>query len=166
VQLCQLGLSPHRLHTPRTRERPGWGGRAGYGRSYDMRRLLQSLPEGEVGELWGGMALARHGRVVRQGKEGPNRTTRSLSSVLLHRRDEAVTPAMDRLNEPLLPPLIADSPARRHQPAGQAGLTDEPAGPQLFEEFFLGYDPVAVLNEIDQHIEHLRFELNPLAGAM
>ena len=71
---------------------------------------------------------------------------------------------MDRLDEPLLPPPVADSPARRRQPAGQGGLTDEPAQPQLIEELFLGHDPVAVLDEIGQDIEHLGLELGHLAG--
>ena len=71
---------------------------------------------------------------------------------------------MDRLDEPLLPSPVADGPARCRQSTGQGGHSDEPAGPQLGEEFFLGHDPVAVLDEIGQDIEHLGLELGHLAG--
>ena len=55
---------------------------------------------------------------------------------------------MERLNEALLSPTIANGPACRCQPAGDGGLADKPAGPELFEDLCLGYKPVAVLDEI------------------
>jgi hypothetical protein len=67
---------------------------------------------------------------------------------------------VDRLDEPLLPTPVADGTARRCQAARQRGLTDKSTGPQTLEEFLLGDDPVAVLNEISQHVEHLWLEFD------
>ena len=44
-----------------------------------------------------------------------------------------------------------------------ASLTKRPDH-RLLEQFLLGYDPVAVLEKIGQDIEHLRLDLDELAG--
>jgi hypothetical protein len=86
-----------------------------------------------------------------------------LRNTLLHGGDKTIASAMKRLYEALVPPTIANGPACRRQPTGDSGLADKPAGPELCEDLFLGYKPVAVLDEIGEDIEHLRLELDELA---
>src|SRR5919202_1628600 len=80
-----------------------------------------------MGPLGGGVALAGRGRVVRHGDKGASCAARRLSDALLHRGDEAVTAAMDRLDEPLLPPR---SPTERRAAVSRlvrvASLTNRP----------------------------------------
>jgi hypothetical protein len=85
------------------------------------------------------------------------------SDALLHWHNAAVAPAVDHLNNPLLSPTVANGSACRCRPAGQGGLTDKPAGQLLREGLFLRHDTVALLDEIGQHVEHLRLKLDQLA---
>ena len=71
---------------------------------------------------------------------------------------------MHCLDDALLPATVANRPTCRRQTTGQGGLADEATRPQALEQFLLGDDPVAVLEKIGQDIEHLRLELDELAG--
>jgi hypothetical protein len=48
---------------------------------------------------------------------------------------------------------------------GQGGLGDEHAGPDRVLQFVLVYCTVAVLNEVDQQIEHARLDLDLVVAA-
>jgi len=87
------------------------------------------------------------------------------SRVVVHIGHEPVTPAMDRLDDPLISAGVANSAAGGLDPAGQRRLGDEPVTPDLVEELGLRHDSLAMAQQIGQHIENLRLHADDLAGA-
>ena len=79
--------------------------------------------------------------------------------------DEAKALARDGADQALVPAAVADCPARRVDPAGQGGFRDDPPVPDLFNQIVLGDDAVAILDEIDEEVEHLRLDGNAFAAA-
>lgn len=72
---------------------------------------------------------------------------------------------MDGPDEALGVTVVANGPPDLLDPAGDGGLADEPATPDAVHQFFLGHQPVAVFDEIGEHLEGLRLHRDPLAGA-
>jgi hypothetical protein len=60
-----------------------------------------------------------------------------------------------RLDDPLLRTVVTDGAARRLDARRQRRLADEPVAPHVVEQLVLRDDPVAVLDEIGEHAEHL-----------
>ena len=61
---------------------------------------------------------------------------------------------------------VADRLARGIDTAGQGGLRHDPAAPHRGDEIVLGDDAIAVLNEANQQIEHLRLDGDGFGAAM
>ena len=72
--------------------------------------------------------------------------------------DEAEAAAVDRPDQALLLPAVADRLPRGHQPAVEGGLGDVLPGPDVFDQFILRHHPVVPLHEVCKHVENLRFE--------
>ena len=73
--------------------------------------------------------------------------------------DEPVAAAADVADEALLRAVVADRPADLLDPGGQRGLRDEPIAPHLVEQFLLGHDPLAVRQQVGEHVERSRLEV-------
>src|SRR5262249_56436835 len=58
-----------------------------------------------------------------------------------------------------------DRAARCTDPAGQRGLGHEPVIPHRVKQLVLADNPVTMLDEVDQQIEHLRLDVDGLARA-
>jgi hypothetical protein len=43
-------------------------------------------------------------------------------------------------------------------PAGEGGFRDDPTPPDRRDQVVLGHDPIPVLDEVQQDVEHLRFD--------
>jgi hypothetical protein len=75
--------------------------------------------------------------------------------LLFDRRHKAIALAVQRAHEARRAPLLPQRPAQGLQTGGQRRLPDKPVGPQLLEEFLLGDDPVAMRQEVNEHLKHL-----------
>jgi hypothetical protein len=72
--------------------------------------------------------------------------------------DEPVAAAVDGADVALGAAIVAECLAGGLDAGGQRRLGDEPAAPHLVEELVLGDDPVGVADEVNEDLEHLRFE--------
>ena len=81
------------------------------------------------------------------------------------RRDEAVAAAVHRRDDALLLAVVAYRSPRLLEPAGDRRLADEPIAPHDVEQLGFGYEPVAMGDQVDQHVEHLGFDVDDLAAA-
>ena len=62
---------------------------------------------------------------------------------------------MHRLDQALFAATVAQSTPRRPEPLREGALTDTLVGPELFHEFVFGDDAIAMLHEVDEHVEAL-----------
>ena len=92
---------------------------------------------------------------------------RRLGAVLLraHRADEAKALARDGADQPLVFAAVADRLARGIDAAAQGRIRNDPAAPDRRDEIIFADDAVAVLDQIDQQVEHLRLDGNRLRPA-
>jgi len=88
----------------------------------------------------------------------PDRRRGIPSDVLHNGGDKAIAAPVYRLDEALLMAAVAQSAPHGPEPLREGVLTDALIGPELFEEFGLGDDAIAVLHEVDEHIEALALE--------
>ena len=79
--------------------------------------------------------------------------------------DEAKAFARDGADHGLILAAVADRLSRGVDAAGQGGFGDDAAVPDGLDQIVLGDDPFAVLDQIDQEVEHLRFDGDAFAGA-
>src|SRR5262245_37571686 len=79
-------------------------------------------------------------------------------------RNEAIAPPVERFDAVLRPPTVTNGLARRHNAVVQRHLTDKLVGPELFQELVLRDHPLTMLDEVEQDVKHLRFELTRLAS--
>jgi hypothetical protein len=75
--------------------------------------------------------------------------------------DEPVATAVYRADQPLGLPIVAHRLPGLLDPAGNRRLADEPAAPDVVHQLILGHHPVAVANQVRQHLEDLRFDPDP-----
>ena len=97
----------------------------------------------------------------RHGEEWPL----AIVGLLLDRGDEAVPAAVDGLHDALVPPGVADRLAQLLDPGGQCRLRHEAVTPDGLEQLGLGHHPVPVLDQVGQHVEHLRLDVHELVAA-
>ena len=83
---------------------------------------------------------------------------------LLHGRHEFVAFAMHRPDDQLLATVVTDSLADRFDPSGQRRLTHESVTPDRVEQLLFAHHRAAVLDEIGEHVEHLRLDPDLLAA--
>jgi hypothetical protein len=60
---------------------------------------------------------------------------------------------------------VADRPARGVDPARQSGFGDDAAIPHRLDQIILGDDVVAVFDQVNQQVEHLRFDRHAFAAS-
>jgi hypothetical protein len=65
---------------------------------------------------------------------------------------------MHRLNPALLTAAIAQGAPYGLEPLGEGTFTHALVGPELCQEFVFGDDAVAMLHEVDEHVEALALE--------
>ena len=92
----------------------------------------------------------RHGRQLRIG---------------LHLADEAKAFARNRAHQLLVAAVVVDRLAHGIDPAGQGRFGDDAAVPDVVEQLVLADHAIAVLDEIEQNVEHLRLERDAFAAA-
>src|SRR5215813_11553674 len=80
------------------------------------------------------------------------------SHVLLDGGNKTIAAPMDRLDQALFAATVAQSTPRRPEPLREGALTDTLVGPELFQEFVFGDDAIALLHEVDEHIEALALQ--------
>ena len=73
--------------------------------------------------------------------------------------DEPVAVPTYVADEPLLRTVVADGPPDLLDPGGQRGLRDEPIAPHLVEQLLLGHDPLAVRQQVGEHVERSGLEV-------
>ena len=83
----------------------------------------------------------------------------------LHVADEAKTFSRKGADHDLILAAVADRPARGVDPARQRGFGDDAAIPHRLDQIVLGDDMVAVFDQVNQQIEHLRLDRHAFAAA-
>ena len=84
----------------------------------------------------------------------------------VHRAHEADAAAGDGADQPLLVAVVADRAPRGIDATRQGGIRHDAAAPDRGDEIVLADDAVAVLHEVEQEIEYLRFDGNGRGAAM
>ena len=103
----------------------------------------------------------------RAGRDGPRTSSLArpdsrcrLGAFQLNRADEAQALARDCADQLLLLAAIAHRPARRADAGGQGRIGYDAPTPYGGDQIALAHHPVAVFHEMDEKIEHLRFDSN------
>ena len=65
----------------------------------------------------------------------------------------------------LIPAAVADRPSGRVDPAGQRRVRHDSSAPYRSDEVILADDAIVILHQVDQQVEHLRFDLDRLIAA-
>src|SRR2546430_1079205 len=105
------------------------------------------------------MPTRRAGMRRRQDRSSPgDARPGGVTRLFFYDWDEAIAPSMHRLNEVLVLAAITQGATRSPQTLGEGRFTHCLVRPELCEQFFLGDHAVAMLHEVDQHIEPLGFQ--------
>ena len=107
-----------------------------------------------------GAAARRWDRAAGRSARAPRRC-----AARLHVADEAKALSRDGADHGLILAAVADRPARGVDPARQRGFGDDAAIPHRLDQIVLGDDVVAVFDQMNQEIEHLRLDRHALAAA-
>jgi hypothetical protein len=99
------------------------------------------------------------GTTMRHGNSAIGRLSRLN---LRNRRDEAIAARRDRLDEVLTIDAVAERVAQCRDGVGEVRLLHEGVGPDRGEQFLLGDQPSATVDEIGQQIECLGRERDRL----
>ena len=83
----------------------------------------------------------------------------------LYVADEAKALSRDGADHGLILAAVADRLARGIDPARQGGLGDDAAVPDRLDQIVLADDVVAIFDQVNQQIEHLRLDRHALAAA-
>src|SRR5262249_4906050 len=108
-----------------------------------------------------------NGRLCRHAKRRSGRRSglHRLFILDVHRGDETKPFLGERPNEALLLAAIANGLAHRIYSAGQSRFRNNPSAPNGGDEVVLADNTVAIFDQINQHIEDLRFEGDELIAA-
>ena len=98
---------------------------------------------------------------VTAGASGTPRTLISTTSP-----HEAEAPPVDRSDQALIAPVVADRSPGGLDAARQGRLGDEPVAPDLVEQLGLRDDPVAVPDEVVEHVHDLWLDRDLLAATL
>lgn len=80
----------------------------------------------------------------------------------IHLGHELVAAAVRRADHRLRGTVIAHRPSGLLDPSGQGRLADELVAPNRVEQFLFAHHPISMLDQVDEHVEHLRLHLQPL----
>jgi hypothetical protein len=84
----------------------------------------------------------------------------------LDRRYKAIALSMQRAQEARRPPALPQRLAQRLHTGGERLVADKLVGPQVLEEFLLGHHPLALRQEVGEHLKDFTPELYRLSSAM
>ena len=141
----------------------------------DPRQISRQIPGDPVGEilLFGIVAQidkgqhddrqARRGRRLRRQRVPP-RLARRLT-IFAHLADKAHALAVHGTNDTLRSAAVVDRLARRIKARRQCRVRNDPPAPNALDQIVLADDPPAVAHQIDEKVEHLRFERYRLGPA-
>jgi hypothetical protein len=108
-----------------------------------------------------------------EGMERTSRRQRRQRSVVhqhvvthLDHSHKAIALAVQRAQEARRPPPLPQRLAQGLNTGGQRLLPDKLARPQLREEFLLGHDPIAMRQEVDEHLKDFTPEFDRLPSLM
>ena len=85
--------------------------------------------------------------------------------MLVDLADEAEPALVQRADEPLVVAGVADRLAGGGDAAAERRLGHDPALPDGIDQLLPAHRPLAVANEVDEHVKYLRLDVNYLAGA-
>ena len=105
------------------------------------------------------------GRASSGWRSGRASRPRAGCALPAQRRHEPVAAAVQRLDDSLLLPVVADGSPGRLDAGRERRLADEAVAPDVVEQLVLGDDAVAVLDQVGEHAEHLRLDRHRRAGA-
>ena len=88
-----------------------------------------------------------------------------LQSRRLDVADETKSALVHRANESLIVAIVAERTPRGADAGAQRCFRHNAALPNRIEQLVLADDPVAVTNEVNEQIEHLRLDMKDRAGA-
>ena len=94
---------------------------------------------------------------------GPPLVRRVLRGVFVDLGHELVALAVHRPDDPLLTAAVADRLPDGLDPRRERRLPDECSAPDLVEQLDLGDHPLAVLDQVAQDVEDLRFDMDAFA---
>src|SRR5262249_30285564 len=80
------------------------------------------------------------------------------SHVLLDGGNKTIAAPMHRLDQAVVAAIVAQSAAAWPGPFRERALTDTLVGPELFHEFVFGDDAIAMVHEVDEHVEALALQ--------
>src|SRR5262249_15288100 len=86
-------------------------------------------------------------------------------TVLVNVADKAKSAFVQRADEALVVAAVAERPPCCADAGAQRRLRDDAALPNHVDQFVLADDPIAVANQVNEQIEHLRLDVNGRAGA-
>src|SRR6266478_8121236 len=79
--------------------------------------------------------------------------------------DETKPTLVRRANEALVIAAVAERAPGRADARAQRRLRDDASLPNRLEELVLAHDSIAVADEVNKEVEHLRLDVNDRAGA-
>ena len=79
--------------------------------------------------------------------------------------DKAKSALAQRANQALIVAAVAERPPRRADSGAERRLRDDAPLPNRLDQLVLAHDPVAVLNKVNDQVEHLRLDMNNCARA-
>ena len=127
--------------------------------------MMSSLMPSEKYSCSGSPLMLENGSTAIAGRSGrasagrasrPAALVRAAVLLDLHVADKAQALARDGADQPLLVAVVADRLADGIDPAGQRRFRDDAAAPDRRDQVVLADDAVAVLDQADQQVEHLR----------
>ena len=142
-------------------------------RSFDSAVMMSSLMPSEKYSCSGSSLMLTKGSTAIDGPARQRRDGRLASTggaaaapLVLHVADETETLARDGADQCLVLAAVADGLARGVNAAGEGRFRDDAAMPDRRNQIVLADHAVAVLDQKDQEIEHLRLERNQFPGVL
>src|SRR5882757_9027619 len=86
-------------------------------------------------------------------------------SVAVDIGDKAKPAFVHRANQVLVVAIVPDGTPRRTDTGTERSIRDDAALPDRFDQLVPADSPVAVADQVDEHVKYLRLDVNNLAGA-
>jgi len=102
---------------------------------------------------------------VFQGDACFDRVSGRRSTITFDVTDETKPTPMQRANKTLTVAAVAERAPGRADAGAQRRLRDDASLPNRLEELVLAHDSIAVADEVNKEVEHLRLDVNDRAGA-
>ena len=113
----------------------------------------------------GSTTIDRRGAIGGSAARGCRVDPRRRLAIFAHLADKAHAPARHGANDTLRRATVVNRLARRIEARRQCRIRDDPPAPDAFDQIILADDPATVAHQIDEKVEHLRFERDRLGPA-